>query len=111
MSLIDEAKQALEGAGNQLKADLWTADDKLYLEARARDLAGFAAKAAEAQSAAQRAGFVAAARDTLISVKVLAMIRMEATEQHLVDSLEKLFWSTVMPRLTKALPALHEVKP
>ena len=107
MSLIDDAKQALEDTGNQLKADLWTPDDKAFLEARARDLVEFAAKAATARSEAQRAGYVAAARDTLTSVKVLAMIRVEATEQHMLDALEKLFWETAVPRLVKALPALQ----
>ena len=47
----------------------------------------------------------------MTSVKVLAMIRMEATEQHIVDALEKLFWNTVVPRLVKALPALQGFVP
>lgn len=111
MSLIDDAKQALEDTGNQLKADLWTPSDKTYLEERAKDLVELAAKAAAAQSEAQRAGYVAAARDTVTSVKVLALIRMEASEQHMLDSLEKLFWNTVVPRLVKALPALDGVAP
>ena len=111
MSLIDDAKQALEDTGHQLKADLWTPDDKAFLEARAKDLVELAAKAAQAQDAAQRAGYLAAARDTTISVKVLALIRMEATEQHVLDTLEKLFWDTVVPRLVKALPALQGFVP
>jgi hypothetical protein len=111
MSLIDDAKQALEDTGNQLKADLWTPDDKAFLEDRAKDLVELAAKAAKAQDPAQRAGYLAAARDTATSVKVLAMIRMEATEQHIVDALEKLFWNTVAPRLVKVLPALQGFVP
>jgi hypothetical protein len=111
MSLIDDAKQALEETGNQLKADLWQPDDQAFLEERAKDLVELAAQAEAAQSEAQRAGYVAAARDTMTSVKVLAMIRVEATEQHIVDSLEKLFWNTVGPRLVKALPALQGLVP
>jgi alkylhydroperoxidase/carboxymuconolactone decarboxylase family protein YurZ len=111
MSLIDDAKQALEDAGTQLKADLWMPDDKAFLEDRAKDLVELAAKAAKARDPAQKAGYLAAARDTMISVKVLAMIRMEATEQHIVDALEKLFWNTVVPRLIKALPALQGFVP
>lgn len=111
MSLIDDAKRALEDTGHQLKADLWTPDDKTFLEERAKDLVELAAHAAAAQSEAQRAGYVAAARDTMISVKVLAMIRLEATEQHLLDTLEELFWNTVGPRLVKALPALQGLVP
>lgn len=107
MSLIDDAKQALEDAGNQLRADLWQPEDKAFLEARAKDLVELAARAATAESEAQRAGYVAAARDMTTSVKVIAMIRVEATEQHLLDGLETLFWDTVVPRLVKALPALQ----
>jgi hypothetical protein len=110
MSLINDAKQALEGAGTQLKADLWTPDDQVFLEVRAKELVEFAAKAAESKTAAQRAGYVAAARDTMISVKVLAMIRMEAVEQHIIDALEKFFWSAAKPLLVKVLPVLHEVE-
>ncbi len=111
MSLIDEAKRALEDTGNQLKADLWTSDDKAFLEARAKDLVQLAAKAEAAQDPAQRAGYLAAARDTVVSVKVLALIRTEAAEQHVLAALEKLFWHEAVPRLTKALPALHAFLP
>ncbi len=111
MSFFDNAKRALEDAGEQLKADLWTPEDKTFLEARAKDLVELAAKAATSHDPAQRAGYLAAARDTVISVKILAIIRMEATGQHIIAALEKLFWSEAVPRLTKALPALHELKP
>jgi hypothetical protein len=107
MSLIDDAKQVLEDTGNQLKADLWMPDDQAFLEERAKDLVELAAKAAAAKTEAQKAGYVAAARDTMTSVKVLAMIRIEATEQHLLDALEKRFWDTVGPRVVKLLPALQ----
>jgi alkylhydroperoxidase/carboxymuconolactone decarboxylase family protein YurZ len=111
MSLIDDAKQALEDTGTQLKADLWMPDDKAFLEDRAKDLVELAAKAAKAQDPAQKAAYLAAARDTMTSVKVLAVIRMEATEQHIVDALEKLFWKEVGPRLAKVLPLLHVLAP
>jgi hypothetical protein len=111
MSAFDNAKQALEDAGTQLKADLWTPDDKAFLEQRARDLAELAAKAAATSDPVQRAAYQAAARDTVTAVKVLAMIRVEAAEQHVADALEKRFWSEVKPRLAKALPALHDLLP
>ncbi len=110
MSIIDEAKQAFEDTGHQLKADLWTPDDKAFLDDRAKNLVELTMKAAKVQDPAQKAGYLAAARDTAISVKVLALIRMEATEQHIVDALEKLFWKEAGPRLTKVLPLLHELK-
>ena len=109
MSLIDDAKQALEDTGNQLKADLWSPDDRAFLEDRAKDLVELATEAAAAKTEAQRAGYVAAARDTMISVKVLAMIRVEATENHVLDALEKLFWDTAVPRLVTLLPALQGI--
>jgi hypothetical protein len=111
MSALDHAKQALEDAGTQLKADLWTPDDKAFLEQRARDLAELAAKAATASDAAHRAAYLAAAQGAVTAVKVLAIIRVEAAEQHVIDALEKRFWSEVKPRLVKALPALGEILP
>lgn len=111
MTAFDHAKQALEDAGTQLKADLWTPDDKAFLEQRARDLAELAAKAAETSDPAQRAAYLAAAQGAVTAVKVLALIRMEAAEQHILDALEKQFWSEVKPRLVKALPALAGLLP
>src|SRR5262245_23961841 len=70
MSALDNAKQALEDAGTQLKADLWTPDDKRLLEQRARDLAELAAKAAAASDPAHRAAYLAAAQGTVTAVKV-----------------------------------------
>ena len=111
MPTFEDAKRALEDAGTQLKADLWQPDDKALLEQRARDLAELAAKAAAASDAPQRAAYLAAARDTVTAVKVLALIRVEATEQHVAAALEKLFWHELKPRLAKALPALAELLP
>jgi citrate synthase len=111
MPTLEDAKQALEDAGTQLKADLWKPEDKAYLEQRAKDLAELAAKAAATSEPAQRAAYLAAARDTVTAVKVLAMIRVEATEQHVADALEKLFWHEVKPRLVKLLPGLDQLLP
>jgi hypothetical protein len=106
MSLLNDAKQALEDAGKQLKADLWKPDDAKFLEARAKDIVGLAAKASEEQNPAKKAGYIAAARDTLVSVKLLALIRMETGEKHLLDALGNFFMSVVIPAVLKALPAL-----
>jgi hypothetical protein len=111
MSTLEDARRALEDAGTQLKADLWQPDDKAYLEQRAGDLAELAAKAAATSDPPQRAAYLAAARDTVTAVKVLAMIRVEATEQHVADALEKRFWSELKPRLAKVLPGLDELLP
>jgi hypothetical protein len=111
MPTFEDARRALEDAGTQLKADLWKPDDKAFLEQRARDLAELAAKAAAASDAPQRAAYLAAARDTVTAVKVLAMIRVEATEQHVADALEKRFWGELKPRLAKVLPGLDELLP
>lgn len=111
MPTLEDAKRALEDAGTQLKADLWKPEDKAYLEQRAQDLAELAAKAAATSDPAQRTAYLAAARDAVTAVKVLAMIRVEATEQHVADALEKLFWHEVKPRLVKVLPGLDELLP
>jgi hypothetical protein len=109
MALLDDVKTALEGAGVQLKADLWRPSDRAFLEARARDLVGLAQKAAaatDAKDAAKRAAYVAAAKDTVNHVKLLAMIRMETAQSHVIDALERFFLASVLPALIKALPAL-----
>lgn len=106
MSAIDEATKALVDAGRQLKSDLWKADDNAFLAARAKDLVGLAAKIETEKDAAKKAGYVAAARDTLVSVKLLALIRMETVQQHVLEALGSFFMSTVLPALVKLLPAL-----
>lgn len=111
MSALDDAREALEDAGTRLKADLWQPDDKAYLEQRAKDLAELAAKAAATSDAPQRAAYLAAARDAVTAVKVLAMIRVEATEQHVADALEQRFWGELKPRLAKLLPGLDGLLP
>jgi hypothetical protein len=111
MPTLEDARQALEDAGTQLKADLWKPDDKAYLEQRAKDLAELAAKAAATSDPVQRAAYLAAARDTVTAVKVLALIRVEATEQHVAAALEKLFWHELKPRLAKVLPGLGDLLP
>jgi hypothetical protein len=111
MSTLEDARRALEDAGTQLKADLWQPDDKAYLEQRAKDMAELAVKAAATSDPAQRAAYLAAARDAVTAVKVLAMIRVEATEQHIAAALEQRFWSELKPRLVKALPALAPLLP
>jgi hypothetical protein len=111
MPTLEDAKRALEDAGTQLKADLWKPEDKAFLEQRARDLAELTAKATATSDPVQRAAYLAAARDTVTAVKVLALIRVEATEQHVADALEKLFWHEVKPRLAKVLPGLAELLP
>ena len=111
MPAFEDAKQALEDAGTRLKADLWQPDDKAYLEQRARDLAELAAKAAATSDPAQRAAYLAAARDTVTAVKVLAVIRMEATERHIADALEKRFLDELKPRLARLLPGLDQLLP
>jgi len=111
MPSFEDAKRALEDTGAQLKADLWTPADHAYLEQRARDLVELAAKAAAVPDAPQRAAYLAAARDMVTAVKVLALIRMEATEHHIADALEKRFWNELKPRLASVLPGLTELLP
>jgi hypothetical protein len=106
MALVDDVKKALEDAGSVLKADLWTDDDDEFLAARARDLVGLARKAQAATDERKRAAYLAAVRGTVSHVKLLAMIRMEVAQRHVVDALGRFFLEHLLPRLLQLLPAL-----
>ena len=106
MALEDEVKQALKEAGEQLKKDLWHPGDEMFLAARARDLAGLQRKAEAATDPNKKKAYTAAARDTVQSVKMLALIRMEAGAAHIGDALGRFFMEKVLPALIKLLPAI-----
>ncbi|HTA92220.1 MAG TPA: hypothetical protein VK745_21725 [Polyangiaceae bacterium] len=106
MSLEDDVKQELKAAGQQFLADLWQPADEAVLEARAKDLVGLNVSAATATDPATKQAFVAAAKDVVNSVKILALIRAEAAAKHLRDQLEQFFVQTVVPKLLALLPAL-----
>jgi len=76
------------------------------LEARAKDLVGLNVSAAAATDPATKQAFVAAAKDVVNSVKILALIRAEAAAKQLRDQLEQFFVQTVVPKLLALLPAL-----
>ena len=100
------ALDALTRAGLELKSDLWTDADKAFLKARARDLVGLGAKAAAATSPKKKAAYKAAALDVMDHVKVVALIRMQVTQQHVLDALGRFFMEQLLPALLKLLPAL-----
>jgi hypothetical protein len=104
--LESAALAALVAAGQKLKDDLWTDGDRGFLAARAKDLVGLNAKAAEATSAAKKAAYQAAARDVVDHVKLLALIRMQVAQEHALDALGRFFLDTALPALLKILPAL-----
>src|SRR6516225_3347880 len=98
MAATDDVLKALKDAGAQLKADLWKPEDGTFLEARAKDLVGLEAKAATLKDGdPKKAAYTAAARDTIVSVKLLALIRMETAEKHLLDALGKFFLTVAVP--------------
>ena len=106
MSLEDDVKQALREAGTQIKQDLWKPEDEAFLAARAKDLVGLNAKANAATDPAKKKAYQAAAKDVVNHVRLLAVIRMEAGAQHVVEILGKFFLEKVVPVLIKLLPAL-----
>ncbi|HET9625140.1 MAG TPA: hypothetical protein VFP84_27420 [Kofleriaceae bacterium] len=98
--------KALTDAGTELKADLWQPDDAAFLASRAKDLVGLAAKAETMTDPNKKAAYLAAAKDTLVSVKLLAQIRLESLERSLIAKLEDLFKTVVLPAIEKLLPPL-----
>lgn len=106
MALEDDVKQALMDAGSQLKHDLWKSGDQAFLAARARDLIGLNLKAQTTTDPIRKKAYQAAARDTVESVKMLALIRAERVPEHLVDALGRFFLDRALPVLVKLLPAI-----
>jgi hypothetical protein len=106
MAIVDEIKQALRGAGEQLKKDLWRPEDDQFLEARAQDLARLEGKALAATNPAKKKGFQTAANDVIEHVKAVALIRIEAARDHLVDLIGRIFMEKLLPALVRLLPAL-----
>ena len=110
MAILDDVLNALESSGTMLKADLWRPDDAAFLKARAQDLVGLASKAKAQTEPAKRAAYLAAARDTVTSVKLLALIRLEASAPHILDALGKFIVSVAVPALVKLLPELAGIQ-
>ena len=106
MATSNDVELALRKAGEVLKADLWRDTDAAFLEARAKDLVGLAAKAAATNDPLKKRAYLAAARDVVSSVELLAVVRMEVAASHVQDALSRFFFETVVPLLVKLLPAL-----
>lgn len=114
MALEDDLKEALQGdvkaalklAGEVLKKDLWKPEDDAFISARAADLVGLNRKAQATNNPAKKQAYKAAARDVLQSVKMLALIRAEATKDHLIEVLGQVFMDKVLPQLIRLLPAI-----
>lgn len=104
--LVEAAQSALREAGKQLKSDLWKPEDELFLAARARDLVGLEAKAVKATDPRRKAAYLAAARDVVNHVRLLALIRMEAAAHHIQEALGRFFLEKVVPLLLRVLPGL-----
>lgn len=109
MALEDDVEQALRDAGTQLKAGLWQESDTPFLQARARDLIGLNLKAASATDPLKKRAYLAAARDVVGHVKLMAIIRMEVATANVVDDLSRFFMDKVLPLLRAVLPALVEL--
>jgi hypothetical protein len=106
MALEDEVEKALRDAGAVLKADLWQPSDAAFLKARATDLVGLNRKADTATDPMKKRAYVAAARDVVNHVRLLAVIRMEVAAHHVLDALGRFFVEKVVPALLALLPSL-----
>ena len=106
LPLVDQVRHALEEAGTALRRDMWTANDRAFLTARAKDLVGLSVKAAATHDPARKAAYGAAAKDTIQHVKLVAMMRMEVAAAHVLDALGRFFLDKALPVLVKLLPAL-----
>lgn len=106
MTLEAEVQQALRDAGEQLKKDLWRPEDLTLLAGRAKDLVGLNVKAASATDPAKKKQYKLAAEMVIEHVKLLALIRMQVTQQHVLDALGKFFMNVVVPALGKLLISL-----
>ncbi len=106
MALIDAVEQALLNAGTQLKADLWRKEDLQLIAAKARDLVGLHTKAVATKDKKKKRQYELAALSVVDHVKLLALLRMQVAQQHVVDVLGKFFLEKVLPALAKLLTGL-----
>jgi hypothetical protein len=106
MALNNDVTKTLVDAGNQLKKDLWRPQDLVLLQARAADLIGLNAKAAATTDASKKEQYKLAAKGVLEHVKLLALLRVQVTQDHLLDALGKFFLTVALPTLVKLLPAV-----
>jgi hypothetical protein len=104
--LLEATKKVLTDAGKQLKSDLWKPEDESFLAARAKDLVGLNKKAAATHDSNRKAAYLAAARDVVHHVRLLAVIRMEVSVHHVQDALGRFFLEKLLPALATALPGL-----
>lgn len=106
MSIQADVEKALLDAGEQLKKDLWRPEDKQFIANRAKDLVGLNAKAAAATDAATKRQYQLAAAAVVDHVKLQALLRLQVTQDHLLDALGRFFLNVALPALGKILKAL-----
>jgi hypothetical protein len=106
MALQDDLKTALIEAGERLKEDLWTEQDPVVLEQRAKDLAGLAQKALTSNDEAKRKQYALAAELVIQHVALLALLRLNYAEKHVLEEIEKFFkdaLAAIIPMLFAAI--------
>ena len=106
MALLVDVLAELTQAGEDIKKDLWQPGDAAVLQARAQDIVQLGLDAAEETDAAKKAAFLAAAKDVLNQVKMLAVARAEVAVQKTAAELGQFFLDKVAPKLVALLPAL-----
>ena len=106
MPLENQVRQALIEAGTQLRSDLWRQEDLEFLSRRARDLVGLNDKALKANDDSKRTQYRLAAQAVVENVKLLALLRMQTAQDHVLDALGRFFLKVVLPALAALLTAL-----
>lgn len=106
MATQAEVEAVFVNAGKQLKADLWRPDDLKLIASRAKDLVGLDAKAKAAQDPALKRQYQLAAEGVVEHVKLLALLRMQVAQDHLLDALGRFFMNIVIPALGKLIKSV-----
>jgi hypothetical protein len=106
MALQKEVEQALIASGRQLKADLWRPEDLRLLARRSKDLVGLNAKARATRDKKKKRQYRLAAEGVVEHVRLLALLRLQVAQDHLLDTLGRFFDRVLLPILAKLLTAL-----
>jgi hypothetical protein len=103
MALETAVKEALIVAGTQLKKDLWRDEDLKLIAAKAKDLVGLYAKHEGTSDKKKKRQYALAAMSVVDHVKLLALLRMQVAQNHVLEALGKFFLEKALPALAKVL--------
>ncbi len=103
MALVDEVFEQLKATGQQLKKDLWQREDLETLRLIASDLVGLNRKLETAEKESDRKRFSDAVTLTLHHAQLLALSRLNVTQNDVAEALKSFFMKVVSEWLPKLL--------